>query len=77
MTWNSPKAEYISSSAAAYTITVSKVLVISGATLLTTLVALLVAVPLNKWKMDRKIGWGLVVLWCVSTLGNVVTELVS
>ena len=75
MTWNSPKAELIKSSAS-YSITVSKVLVISCATLLTTLVALLIAVPLNKWKMDRKIGWGLVVLWSVSTVGNVITEIV-
>ena len=83
MTWNSPKAEFTgrgaggSSGSGSYTITLSKVLIVSGATLLTTLVALLVAVPLNKWKMDRKIGWGLVVLWCASTLGNVITELVS
>ncbi|KAJ5747252.1 uncharacterized protein N7511_008948 [Penicillium nucicola] len=58
-----------------YDIAISKVLVISAASLLVILVALLIVVPLNKWKMDRKIGWGLVVFWCVSTLGNVIVEL--
>ncbi|KKK12369.1 hypothetical protein P175DRAFT_0524778 [Aspergillus ochraceoroseus IBT 24754] len=62
-------------SGTSYDIAVSKVLIISGATLLITLVGLLIVVPLNKWRMDRKIGWGLVILWCVSTLGNVITEL--
>lgn len=80
MTWNSPRPEIIeapSASRGSYEITVSKVLVISGATLLITLVSLLVIVPLNKWKMDRKIGWGLIALWGVSTLGNVVAEVVT
>lgn len=58
----------------AYEITISKVLVISVVTLLIILVGLLIVVPLNKWRMDRKIGWGLVILWSVSTLGNVITE---
>ncbi|OCL04992.1 hypothetical protein AOQ84DRAFT_380057 [Glonium stellatum] len=57
-----------------YHVDVSTTLVISGATLLITLVGLLVAVPLRKWRMDRMIGWGLVVLWSVSTLGNVIVE---
>ncbi len=57
-----------------YQIEVSSTLVISGATLLVTLVGLLIAVPLNGWKMDRRIGWGLVALWCVSTIGNLVVE---
>lgn len=60
----------------AYEITISKVLVISVVTLLIILVGLLIVVPLNKWRMDRKIGWGLVILWSVSTLGNVITEAV-
>lgn len=60
-----------------YQITISKTLVISGATLLVTLVGLLVVVPLNRWRMDRKIGWGLVALWSVSTLGNVIAELTT
>lgn len=60
----------------AYEITISKVLVISVVTLLIILVGLLIVVPLNKWRMDRTIGWGLVILWSVSTLGNVITEAV-
>ncbi|KAL4880014.1 Sodium/calcium exchanger protein-domain-containing protein [Aspergillus karnatakaensis] len=59
-----------------YDIAISKVLVISGATLLLTLVGLLIVVPLNNWRMDRKIGFGLIILWCVSTLGNVIAEIV-
>lgn len=61
---------------APYKITISKNLMISGLTLLVTLVGLLIIVPLNHWKMDRKIGWGLIVLWSLSTLGNVIVELV-
>ena len=57
-----------------YKIEISKVLVISGATFLVVLVGLLIVVPLNNWRMDRKIGWGLVAVWCISTLGNVITE---
>jgi len=57
-----------------YQIEVSSTLVISGATLLVTLVGLLIVVPLNGWKMDRRIGWGLVALWCVSTAGNLIVE---
>ncbi|WEW60094.1 hypothetical protein PRK78_005579 [Emydomyces testavorans] len=60
-----------------YRIYVSKSLLISGATLLATLVGLLIVVPLNGWRMDRKIGVGLVTLWCVSTVCNVVVEVVS
>ena len=57
-----------------YQIEVSGTLIISGVTLLVTLLGLLVLVPLNKWKMDRKIGWGLIALWSASTIGNVVVE---
>jgi sodium/potassium/calcium exchanger 6 len=60
-----------------YEIAISKVLVISGATLLIILVGLLIIVPMNNWRMDRRIGWGLVVVWCVSTLGNVIAEVVT
>ncbi|KAF3398191.1 hypothetical protein F1880_005671 [Penicillium rolfsii] len=59
---------------APYAISISKVLVISSATLLFVLVGLLIVVPLNKWRMDRRIGWGLIAVWCVSTLGNVIAE---
>ncbi|KAJ5702852.1 Sodium/calcium exchanger membrane region [Penicillium malachiteum] len=60
-----------------YEIAISKVLVISGATLLVVLVGLLIVVPLNNWRMDRKIGWGLVAVWCVSTMSNVIAEILS
>ncbi|KAH1597424.1 hypothetical protein KXX34_009079 [Aspergillus fumigatus] len=60
-----------------YDIAISKVLVISGATLLTTLLLLLIVVPLNNWRMDRKIGWGLIILWACSTLGNVIAEVLN
>jgi len=60
-----------------YHIDVSTTLVISGATLLVTLVGLLLAVPWRGWRMDRVIGWGLVALWCCSTLANVVVEVVG
>ncbi|KAJ5200211.1 Sodium/calcium exchanger membrane region [Penicillium cf. griseofulvum] len=59
-----------------YEIVISKVLVISGATLLVILAGLLIVVPLNNWRMDRRIGWGLIAVWCISTLGNVIAEVV-
>ncbi|KAL9043645.1 MAG: hypothetical protein Q9214_003173 [Letrouitia sp. 1 TL-2023] len=60
-----------------YQIEVSPTLMISGVTLLVTLLGLLVVVPLNKWRMDRRIGWGLVALWCATTLGNVIVEVMG
>jgi len=57
-----------------YRIEVDATLLISAVALLVTLVALLVAVPLNGWRMDKRIGVGLVVLWCVATVGNVAVE---
>ncbi|KAI9887031.1 MAG: hypothetical protein M1823_001175 [Watsoniomyces obsoletus] len=60
-----------------YELQVSTTLVISGATLLVTLVGLLICVPLNGWRMDRKIGWGLVALWSASTIGNVIVEVIG
>ncbi|PLB54283.1 hypothetical protein P170DRAFT_397544 [Aspergillus steynii IBT 23096] len=69
--------ESIVATGGSYEIAISKVLVISGATLLLTLVGLLIVIPLNNWRMDRKIGWGLVILWCISTLANVIAELVA
>ncbi|KAI5810172.1 sodium/calcium exchanger protein [Peziza echinospora] len=58
----------------AYRVEVSSTLVISAATLLVTLVFLLVCVPLNAWKMDRRIGWTMIALWGVSTAVNLVVE---
>ena len=60
-----------------YHIHVSRSLLISGVALLVTLVGLLVVVPLNGWRMDRKVGVGLVISWCVSTVINVIVEVVS
>ena len=60
-----------------YQIEVGGTLLISGVTLLVTLAGLLVVVPLRGWWMDRRVGWGLVALWCASTIGNVVVEIVG
>jgi sodium/potassium/calcium exchanger 6 len=57
-----------------YEIDISGTLMISAATLLITLVGLLIAVPSNKWMMTRKIGWGLISIWTASTIINVVVE---
>ena len=57
-----------------YQIEVGGTLIISGITLLITLVGLLIVVPLRGWWMDRKVGWGLIILWSLSTIGNVVVE---
>ena len=57
-----------------YMLEISSTLVISGATLLLTLTSLLIFVPLNGWRLDRNLGWGLVGLWTVSTVGNVAIE---
>ncbi|CEN60098.1 hypothetical protein ASPCAL02539 [Aspergillus calidoustus] len=77
MTLHSKKSQSMAAADITYDIAVSKVLIISGATLLVTLVGLLIVIPWNNWRMDRKIGCGLIVLWCVSTLGNVIAEIVS
>lgn len=60
-----------------YHLHVSRSLLISGVALLITLVGLLVVVPLNGWRMDRKVGVGLVITWCVSTVINVIVEVVG
>ena len=57
-----------------YVISVSPSLVISGVTLLVTLLGLLIIVPMNKWVMDKRIGWGLIALWMASTAGNLIVE---
>lgn len=58
-----------------YQIEVSGTLMVSGITLLVTLVGLLIAVPMNKWIMSRRIGWGLIILWSISTVVNLAVEL--
>lgn len=60
-----------------YEIEVSRTLMISGATLLVTLLGLLVIVPMRRWKMDRFVGWCLVALWSVSTICNVIVEVLG
>lgn len=57
-----------------YHIHVSGTLLISAITVLLTLVFLLIAVPMNKWVMSRKIGLSLIGIWVVSTIVNVVVE---
>lgn len=75
MTLHNKGSQTIATSDVTYDIAVSKVLIISGATLLATLIGLLIVIPLNKWRMDRKVGCGLIALWCVTTLGNVIAEI--
>ena len=57
-----------------YQIEVGGTLLISGVTLLVTLLGLLIVVPLRGWRMDRKVGFGLIILWTASTIGNVIVE---
>jgi sodium/potassium/calcium exchanger 6 len=57
-----------------YHIDVENTLIVSGATLLVTLVGLLIFVPMNKWVLSKRIGWTLIALWTLSTIGNVVLE---
>ncbi|KAM0819590.1 putative Sodium/calcium exchanger protein-domain-containing protein [Seiridium cardinale] len=58
-----------------YHIQVGDTLLVSAIVLLITLLVLLVVVPLNKWMMTRRIGWGLVALWAVGTVVNLAIEL--
>ena len=58
-----------------YQIEVSGTLMVSGITLLVTLVGLLIAVPLNRWVLSRRIGWGLIILWSISTVVNLAVEI--
>jgi len=58
-----------------YEIEVSGTLMVSAITLLVTLVGLLIAVPMNKWMMSKRIGWGLIILWATSTVINLAVEL--
>ncbi|KAL6250796.1 hypothetical protein RBB50_003099 [Rhinocladiella similis] len=60
-----------------YELDVSTTLMISGITLLITLIGLLIVVPMNGWRMDRKIGIGLITVWALSTVGNVVVEVLG
>ncbi|KAK3337053.1 Sodium/calcium exchanger protein-domain-containing protein [Cercophora scortea] len=57
-----------------YRIQVGGTLMISAVTVLLTLIILLIVVPSNKWVMSRKIGLGLISIWTVSTVANVLIE---
>ncbi|WPH03618.1 putative cation exchanger c3a12.06c [Acrodontium crateriforme] len=57
-----------------FEIEVETTLIVSGITLLVTLIGLLVIVPLNKWVLSKRIGWALIALWTLSTIGNVILE---
>ncbi|KAI5465948.1 Sodium/calcium exchanger protein-domain-containing protein [Mariannaea sp. PMI_226] len=57
-----------------YKVQVGGTLMISAITLLVMLLGLLIIVPLNKWVLSRKIGYGLIALWAVSTTVNVIVE---
>ncbi|KAI0021485.1 hypothetical protein F4780DRAFT_737586 [Xylariomycetidae sp. FL0641] len=58
-----------------YHIQVSGTLMISAITLLITLLALLIILPMNRWVMNRKIGYGLISLWAASTVLNLAIEM--
>ncbi|KAK5990403.1 Putative cation exchanger C3A12.06c [Cladobotryum mycophilum] len=57
-----------------YHVQIGGTLMISSITLLVMLVGLLIAVPMNKWVLSRKIGWILIALWILSTIINVIVE---
>ncbi|CAM1506556.1 Fc.00g061970.m01.CDS01 [Cosmosporella sp. VM-42] len=57
-----------------YRVQVGGTLMVSAIALLITLLGLLIVVPMNKWILSRKIGWGLITLWTVSTIINVIVE---
>ena len=57
-----------------YEIEVGDTLIVSGITLLVTLLGLLIAVPMSGWMMTRRIAWALIAVWCVGTIINVVLE---
>lgn len=58
-----------------YHIDISRTLTISGLTLLLTLLFLLIAIPLNHWKMTRTMGILTISFWAASTTLNVITDL--
>lgn len=57
-----------------YHVKVGSTLIVSAITLMVMLSGLLIAVPLNKWVLSRRIGWSLIAMWFVSTVVNVVVE---
>lgn len=57
-----------------YNVQLDGTLLVSSITLLLILVLLLTLVPLNRWVLSRRIGWGLIGLWTASTAINVAIE---
>lgn len=57
-----------------YPVKIGGTLLVSSVTLIVILIGLLVAVPLNKWVLSRKIGWTLIAVWSISTAMNVAME---
>ncbi|OAA77822.1 sodium/calcium exchanger protein [Akanthomyces lecanii RCEF 1005] len=57
-----------------YPVKIGGTLLVSSVTLIVILIGLLVAVPLNKWVLSRKIGWALIAVWSISTAMNVAME---
>lgn len=58
-----------------YPVQVGGTLMISAITLLVILAGMLIAVPMNKWILSRKIGWTLIAVWTLSTIINVIVEI--
>lgn len=58
-----------------YHIEISRTLTVSGITLLLTLLFLLIAVPLNGWRITRLMGILMIGFWMTSTTLNVVTDI--
>lgn len=57
-----------------YPVQVGGTLMISAITLLVILAGMLIAVPMNKWILSRKIGYTLIAAWTLSTIVNVIVE---
>ncbi|EJP70343.1 sodium/calcium exchanger protein [Beauveria bassiana ARSEF 2860] len=57
-----------------YPVNIGGTLMVSSISLLAILGGLLIAVPMNKWVLSRKIGWTLIAVWSISTAINVAME---
>lgn len=57
-----------------YPVKIGGTLMVSSVTLIVILTGLLIAVPMNKWVLSRKIGWALIAVWSISTAVNVAME---
>lgn len=59
-----------------YQLSISRSLIVSGIAVLSTLLFLLVVVPLNGWRMTRPIGLITISFWIICTSMNVILELI-